>query len=323
MNAAEISRLLAQNIEALARELMPNGHKEGAEWRCGSVAGEAGDSLGVHLRGHKAGLWKDFQTGEAGDALDLIAAVNGTDLKEALRWARCWLRIDDGALELPRRRRSTGKPKTREADNPERWRRPWIEARSIERTLAGTYLDHRGRRFWHDLPEGSVLRFLPRQPRKNPETDQLEYHPALLGLFRDVRSGQACGIHNIYLRADGSDRLRDRKAKTSWGRAQNAGVMLNHFGSPVGGLVICEGIETGIALSERHLRPIWALTSASNISVFPVLGGIEVLTIAADSDEPGQKAAATCAERWRTAGREVLIITPTVGDWADGWRPEP
>jgi hypothetical protein len=96
--------------------------------------------------------------------------------------------------------------------------------------------------------------------------------------------------------------------------------MLDHFASPVEGLLICEGIETAIALSESHLRPIWALVGAGNMSVFPVLGGIEVLTIAADNDEPGQKAAAACAERWRAAGRTTVMITPAVGDWADGWR---
>jgi hypothetical protein len=321
MNAAGISRLLAQKIDALARELLPNGHKEG---RCGSVGGEPGNSLGVHLTGTKAGLWSDFAPGVGGDALDLVSAVLGLDLKEAWIWAHRWLGLQEGEPSARPQQPSAPKRKVSDDDtNRERWRRPWTEARPFCGTLGGTYLENRGRRFWHDLPDGSVLRFLPRHPRKNPETDQVEYHPALLGLFRDVRTGEACGIHNIYLRVDGSDRLRDRKAKTSWGRAQNAAVMLNHFGAPVCGLVICEGIETGIALSESHLKPIWALTSASNMSVFPVLGGIECLTIAADNDEPGQKAATACAERWHAARREVLIITPTAGDWADGWRPAP
>jgi hypothetical protein len=48
-----------------------------------------------------------------------------------------------------------------------------------------------------------------------------------------------------------------------------------------------------------------------------VLGGIEALTAAADSDEPGQRAAAAVAARWRAAGREVAIIAPPAGDWAE------
>ena len=51
--AAEIAEILSHQIEALARELLPGGHREGQEWRCGSLAGEAGYSLGVHLTGAK------------------------------------------------------------------------------------------------------------------------------------------------------------------------------------------------------------------------------------------------------------------------------
>ena len=39
--------------------------------------------------------------------------------------------------------------------------------------------------------------------------------------------------------------------------------------------------------------------------------------VAADADEPGQKAAETVAARWREAGREAVIIAPPAGDWAD------
>ena len=72
MMAKEISRLLAQRAEEIARHLLPNGKKESNEWRTGSVNGEAGHSLGVHLSGEKAGLWCDFSNaGDKGDLIDL------------------------------------------------------------------------------------------------------------------------------------------------------------------------------------------------------------------------------------------------------------
>jgi phage/plasmid primase-like uncharacterized protein len=45
---------------------------------------------------------------------------------------------------------------------------------------------------------------------------------------------------------------------------------------------------------------------------FPVLGGIECLTIFADNDKSGTGLAAAeeCAERWHRAGREALIHIP-------------
>jgi hypothetical protein len=66
------------------------------------------------------------------------------------------------------------------------------------------------------------------------------------------------------------------------------------------------------------LRPMWALGGTSALYCFPVLPGIEHLTIAVDRDPinpqtgkpPGEDAAAVCARRWLNAGREVIRLTP-------------
>jgi len=68
------------------------------------------------------------------------------------------------------------------------------------------------------------------------------------------------------------------------------------------------------------LAPVWCCGGAGNLAAFPVLNGIEALTIAADADEPGQTAAESVAARWREAGREAVTIAPPVGDWADARR---
>ena len=87
MKASELSQRLAEQADRVARELLPNGSKEGHEWRCGSVDGEAGKSLGVHLTGSKAGVWSDFSAGTSGDLLDLVMAVRGVGLPEAMKFA--------------------------------------------------------------------------------------------------------------------------------------------------------------------------------------------------------------------------------------------
>jgi hypothetical protein len=88
------------------------------------------------------------------------------------------------------------------------------------------------------------------------------------------------------------------------------------------GLVIGEGIETTLAaaLHVEHrgtlLQPAWATGCAANMADFPVLAGIEALTILVDNDKSstGQDAAAACARRWLAAGREVIRLTPkTIG----------
>ncbi|KKK75084.1 hypothetical protein LCGC14_2877310 [marine sediment metagenome] len=56
----EIAGMLADRAEVLCGQLLPAGRRHGSEWRVGSVAGEPGKSLGVCLRGAKAGVWADF-----------------------------------------------------------------------------------------------------------------------------------------------------------------------------------------------------------------------------------------------------------------------
>jgi len=65
------------------------------------------------------------------------------------------------------------------------------------------------------------------------------------------------------------------------------------------------------------LRPVWALGSAGAIGIFPVLPGIETLTILGETDEANRKAVLHCGRRWHEAGREVLIIDPPAGDMND------
>lgn len=90
-----IKRALADRAQSVAEMLLPGGRKEGAEWRAGSVAGEKGQSLGVHLVGPKAGIWQDFQSGEGGDLLDLWVAAKGGTLADAIEAAKGYLGIID------------------------------------------------------------------------------------------------------------------------------------------------------------------------------------------------------------------------------------
>lgn len=312
LRAVDIAQMLAVRIEQLARELLPGGHREGHEWRAGSLTGEAGSSLGVHLIGERAGVWSDFATGEAGDALDLVAAVYGFATIEAIKWSLQWLGLNSGRVEPPPRRSTPTPNKTPEH---ERWHYPWESAKPIAGTLAEVYL--RGRGLHYDDPQGHILRFAPKRWRKHPTTDQLEQHPALLCALRDVHTGEQVGIINIHLRPDGRDRLRDKKGKTNTGRAAGGVVMLSPFDEPTMGLVTCEGAETGISLYQQEVRPIWCCGGAGNLAKLPIIGGIEALTIAADCGTPGMTAANELADRWRGANREVFIIAPPHGDWGD------
>ena len=89
----ELKLKLAARADDVAAMLLPGGRKEGHEWRAGSVDGEKGQSLGVHLTGAKAGVWSDFGTGEGGDLIDLWTAAKRVTLIQALDDIRAYLGV--------------------------------------------------------------------------------------------------------------------------------------------------------------------------------------------------------------------------------------
>lgn len=174
--------------------------------------------------------------------------------------------------------------------------RIWTEAQPIEGTSASTYLLSRGGIVY----SGEALRFHPACPFRS------ERHPAMVGLMTDIVTGEPCGIHRTALLPDGSGKAAP--GKMMLGRAQNAVVRLHEDADVTSRLCIAEGIETALATADR---PIWACLSAGTMKAFPVLQGIEAITIYADHDMAGIAAANECGERWFAADREVTQIMPS------------
>lgn len=94
MNISELSRMLSYRAETVARELLPQGKREGTEWRVGGIDGDPGKSMGVKISGSKQGVWCDFATGEAGDLVDLWANTRfGGDISRALEEIKTFLGV--------------------------------------------------------------------------------------------------------------------------------------------------------------------------------------------------------------------------------------
>jgi putative DNA primase/helicase len=263
------------------------------------------------LTGEKAGVWADFAGGSSGgDLLDLIEAVKDKSFLDALQWAADWLgkprqdpvpKSTTAPSRKNRKQRSTG------------WLRLWNDARPIAGTTAERYLQARRLPVPDDVDE--VLRFLRHCP--SGTGSEREYLPAMLLLFRGIVDDEPQAIHRIALTPDGSTRLK----KMMLGPVGSGAVKLSNDDTVTLGLGICEGIETGLAIIGAGWRPVWAIGSAIGIRNFPVLPGIEALTIFADADENrvGEEAAHECADRWRNARREIAISIPKAihTDWAD------
>jgi hypothetical protein len=143
--------------------------------------------------------------------------------------------------------------------------------------------------------------------------------PALVALGTDAVDRTPRTLHRTWVRADGRKADIDPPRMLLGGhRKAGAVIRLWPDEAVTTGLAVAEGIETALALAHAF-TPVWACIDAGNLSAFPVLAGIETLTIAEDHDEAGEMAATRCADRWARAGREVYIVkAPTAGaDLAD------
>jgi putative DNA primase/helicase len=140
--------------------------------------------------------------------------------------------------------------------------------------------------------------------------------PCMVGLYRDIRTNEPKAIHRTALTPDG--KKIDRKAL---GPKGGCAIKLSGDQDVTIGLSVAEGIETALAGMALNFRPMWALGDASEVAKFPLLSGIECLTILVDNDASGtgQASALECSRRWTSAGGEVFRVVPAaVGqDMAD------
>ena len=184
----------------------------------------------------------------------------------------------------------------------------WRKSIALQGTVGEVYLLNRG----CALPTGDDVRFLPAYK---------DGYPAMLARFRDTVTGNPISLHFTYLLPDGSGKAPIKPAKkTLFGHRIKDGVIrLTADDEVTTGLGLAEGIETALTVAKSGWQPVWVAGNKNNIADFPVLDGIECLTIFADNDAVGMKAATDCAERWLRAGREVKIVkspTPET-DWND------
>ena len=185
----------------------------------------------------------------------------------------------------------------------------WKEAKDPRNTIVQTYLRGRGL----DLPDdvaGRVVRFHPACPF-GPGVR----HPCMITAFRSIADDSLQAIHRTALTPDG--KKIDRKML---GPVAGAAIKIDTDENVEQGLTIGEGFETCLAARALGFRPVWALGSANAIGEFPVLSGIDALTILGESDKKGtnEANALACARRWRAAGQEAEIVFPTIdGDMND------
>jgi hypothetical protein len=95
----------------------------------------------------------------------------------------------------------------------------------------------------------------------------------------------------------------NRQRVASIYRADNA-IKFTDDADVAEGLHVATNVEQGIAALNSGLRPLWVVVGANALANFPLLGGIDALTIIADDAQ----AVAAVAARWTNAGHELIVV---------------
>lgn len=192
----------------------------------------------------------------------------------------------------------------------------WGEAQPIDGTPVLTYLAKRSVDLGKLPSLRHALRWHPACPWEQSK------HGAMVALMTDTITGEPRAVHRTAITGAG-----EKVGKKMLGPSAGCLVRLWADENVTTGLVIAEGIETALVAATRieHrgtvLAPAWAACSAATMAKFPVLAGIECLTLLVDHDESGtgERAALEASERWTSAGREVVRLKPAAlgADFAD------
>jgi hypothetical protein len=201
--------------------------------------------------------------------------------------------------------------------------RLWAESADPRGTLVELYLHKRGL----ELPEvmaTEVCRFHPSLFIK--ETGDTA--PGMVTLFRHLKTDTPWAVQRTFLGPDGN-RLLDlhghKMNRKYTGSPDMAAIKLTPECDVQEGLHLGEGLESCLGAWHLGLRPVWAAGDAGHIASFPVLNGVEAISILGERNSDGsiseanECAAYECMLRWEIAGCEFHHPMPKAGDFNDAW----
>ncbi len=313
-DASELAHRLAREAEAVCRNYLSNGRREGRYWLVGDVRNTPGRSMFVRLKESPkgpAGKWTDAATGEHGDLLDIIRESCGLlDFHDVADEARRFLNLPRSdpepapkAARLPAQTRS-----------PEAARRLFAMSQPIARTLVETYLRNRGITALH---EDGALRFHPRCYYRPDEDAPTETWPAMIARVTDL-DGRMTGAHRTWLDPSGRGKAPIDMPRRAMGDLLGNAV---RFGVANDVLAAGEGIETMLSLRcVLPTLPMAAALSANHLAAILLPLTLRRLYIARDADAAGDAAMTALTERAEAAGIETIAWSPRLGDFNEDLR---
>jgi hypothetical protein len=313
LDVHRLTQMLHDNAEQVLKQILGEPkEKSNNQYRYGSKKG----SLVVTLQGNKRGLWHDFQTGEGGNLLHLVAKQSGLDMKgdfrKVLVQAMGLLGTSEATVssEIVTTKVHTHKLKglTEEQKRSLKYaRRLAHESQPIAGTLAERYLrEHRG----IALEKWPVsFRFHPAiYSRAN---DAIK--PALLIVAKDEGKTQA--VQAIFLDEKTATKADVKVQKQTWGiLSTGASVDVGNAKIQTSPLYLAEGPETGLSIyaAMPHAR-VKITLSTSNFKNIDSKTGNQPIVLCLDNDGHNpqtQKLIHFVAERLLAEGKQVWIAKP-------------
>ena len=357
---ADVAAILADQVDSLVPRCLASARRSscGKYWECGGLDGRPGGKswqlivnrqrVGKYDRGH----WKDFASGDYGDALDLAAqTLCGGQLQRAYEWACDFLGIDGGKDLTAEERQALARQRREEA-----------AARSAAAAAHERRTEAAAKALWLsgqiDLEGSPVDRYLLGRGidvrRLTPRPHALRYHPEvwcqeagtklpamLAAVSRPCEGGhRIIGCHRTYLdKMTGGNhwgKANLDQPKKLLGRGRGGLIPLNRGASGLGWsrmrqlepCAIGEGIEDTLsaAIESPDLRAGCGI-SLTNMGSLDQGWHFSEVILLGQNDPPesaAAKAQARTIERLANNGWRVRLASPPDGvkDWNDWLRQQ-
>ena len=262
------------------------------------------------------------QCGGGADGFAVLCWANDWTFTETLEAVAKYLSYGIGASYIPTKAKSS-QPKDWTGEQ-KKVKKLWDESKSNSIRLK-EYFKHRGLSV--ELPP--TLRFhhaLFHYPSK-------EYFPAMIAWI--IKGNGFVGLHRTFLDPYGHGKapVSNPKLSKKCVESMSGGAIQLFDPEPDKPLVLCEGIETGLAVHEDTNWPVWSCVNSSMLEKVQLPDEIEDIYIAPDKDRSGagEYSSEILAQRLIWEGRQVKISLPpnqikegqTSLDWLDQLRKEP
>ncbi|TRL39842.1 DUF7146 domain-containing protein [Rhizobium straminoryzae] len=330
---------VVSDLESIVEELLhaSRRHLKGGTWgvRNPYRAKSRESQMVVWVRGDRRGGWKDFVSGEKGDAIDLVAfALTGIVSDDSRMTALAWIEDRYGLKQMdPKmREKAAAEAKSRRAAAQARDDRRREKARdrsrkffySCQEQLQGTpveaYLASRGVSLDLVPALGRSIRFHPACEYWREEARPT--FPAMISAMVD-HQGKPGANHYTFLAADGRGKAPVEKAKMMFPETSGLVIRLTNGPSGLspeqavsagirGPAGVTEGIEDGLtgAIAEPALR-FWAAGSLSGLLTVPDHAAISSWIVFKDNDWGKPQATALfnrAIARLKSFGKPVEVI---------------